>query len=105
MSEAVSQATVKMTGFSFYRPRFSSVCVAIMLVSVLSLLFVWSRIHAINLEYNISSLERDIRSQEQQITELKLEAAFLARDERIEKLAKKVLGLRAPSPGQIIRVE
>ncbi|MDX2493843.1 MAG: cell division protein FtsL [Desulfuromusa sp.] len=105
MSEAISQTTVKIPGFSFYRPRFSSVCVAIMLVSMLSLLFVWSRIHAINLEYNISSLERDIRSQQQQITELKLEAAFLARDERIEKLAKKTLGLRTPSPGQIIRVE
>lgn len=105
MSEAVSQTTVKITGFSFYRPRLSSVFVALLLVSLLSLLFVWSRIHAINLEYGISSLERDIRSHEQQIKELKLEAAYLARDERIEKLARKDLGLRAPSPGQIIRVE
>ncbi len=105
MSEAVSQATVKIPGFSFYRPRLSSVFVALLLVSLLSLLFVWSRIHAINLEYGISSLERDIRSHEQQIKELKLEAAFLARDERIEKLARRDLGLRTPAPGQIIRVE
>ncbi|MDX2482013.1 MAG: cell division protein FtsL [Desulfuromusa sp.] len=105
MSEAVSQVTVKITEFSFYRPRLSSVFVAILLVSLLSLLFVWSRIHAINLEYGISSLERDIRSHENQIKELKMEAAFLARDERIEKLARKELGLRTPSPGQIIRVE
>ncbi len=105
MSEAVSHATVKITEISFYRPRLSSVFVAIVLVSLLSLLFVWSRIHAINLEYSISSLERDIRSHEQQITELKMEAAFLARDERIERLARKDLGLRTPSPGQIIRVE
>ncbi len=105
MSEAISQAPVKITEFAFYRPRLSSVFVAILLVSLLSLLFVWSRIYAINLEYGISSLERDIRSHEQQIKELKTEAAFLARDERIEKLARKKLGLRAPSPGQIIRVE
>ena len=105
MSEAVSQVAVKITGFSFYRPRLSSVFVAILLVSMLSLLFVWSRIHAINLEYGISSLERDIRSHEQQITELKMEAAFLARDERIEKLARTELGLRTPSPGQIIRID
>ena len=105
MSEAVSQTAVKITGFSFYRPRLSSVFVAILLVSLLSLLFVWSRIHAINLEYGISSLERDIRGHEQQIKELKIEAAFLARDERIEQLARKKLGLRTPSPGQIIRVE
>ncbi len=105
MAEAVSQTVVKITGFSFYRPRISSVIIAILLVSMLSLLFVWSRIHAINLEYNISSLERDIHSQKQQLKELNLEVAFLARDERIEKLARKKLGLRTPSPGQIIRFE
>lgn len=105
MSEAVSPTAVKITGFSFYRPRLGSVFVAILLVSLLSLLFVWSRIHAINLEYSVSSLERDIRSHQQQIKELKLEAAFLARDERIERLARKNLGLRTPAPGQIIRVE
>ncbi len=105
MSEAVSSTTVRITGFSFYRPRLSSVCVAILLISLLSLLFVWSRIHAISLEYDISRLERDIRTQQQQIKEMKLEAAFLARDERIEKLATKVLGLRAPAPGQIIRID
>ncbi|MCK5826443.1 MAG: cell division protein FtsL [Desulfuromusa sp.] len=105
MSEAVSQVTVKITGFSLYRPRLSSVFIAIILISLLSVLFVWSRIHAINLEYSISSMERDIRSHEQQIKKLKTEAAFLARDERIEKLARKELGLRTPSPGQIIRVE
>jgi cell division protein FtsL len=105
MSEAVSSTTVRITGFSFYRPRLSSVCVAILLISLLSLLFVWSRIHAISLEYDISSLERDIRTQQQQIKEMKLEAAFLARDERIEQLATKVLGLRAPAPGQIIRID
>ncbi|MCK5913016.1 MAG: cell division protein FtsL [Desulfuromusa sp.] len=105
MSEAVSHAIVKITGFSFYRPRLGSVFVAILLISLLSLIFVWSRIHAINLEYGISSLERDIRSHQQQIKELKMEAAFLSRDERIEKLARKNLGLRTPSPGQIIRVE
>jgi len=105
MSEAVSGVTVKITGFAFYRPRLSSVFVAILLVSLLSLLFVWSRIHAINLEYDISTLQRDIRGHKQQIKELKTEAAFLARDERIEALARTKLGLRTPSPGQIIRVE
>ena len=105
MSEAVSRATVKITDFSLYRPRLSSVFIAILLISLLSLLFVWSRIHAINLEYSISTLERDIRTHEQEIKKLKTEAAFLARDERIEKLARTKLGLRTPAAGQIIRVE
>ena len=105
MSETVSQVTVKITDFSLYRPRLRSVFIAILLVSLLSLLFVWSRIHAINLEYSISSLEREIRSHEQQIKKLTMEAAFLSRDGRIEKLARKELGLRTPALGQIIRVE
>jgi len=105
MAEAVSQPAVKMTSFSFYRPRLSSVLVAILLISLLSLLFVWSRIHAINLEYSISTLELNIRSQKEQIKELTLETAFLSRDERIEELARKELGMRTPLPGQIVRIE
>ncbi len=105
MAEALPQTTVKINEFSFYRPRLFSVFGAIVLISLLSLLFVWSRIHAINLEYNISSLEHEIGIYQQQIKELKLEVAVLAQDGRIEGLARKNLGLRAPSPGQIIRVE
>jgi cell division protein FtsL len=103
MSQAMPQATIRVSGFSFYRPKLLSVLVSIVLVSVLALLFVWSRIHAINMEYDISRLEMDIRQQQQQIKELKLEAAYQARDERIAKLANK-LGLRVPAPGQVIRV-
>jgi cell division protein FtsL len=103
MSQAMPQATIRISGFSFYRPRLFPVLVSIVLVSVLALLFVWSRIHAINLEYDVSKLEMEIRQQQQQIKELKLESAYLSRDERIADLADK-LGLRAPTPGQVIRV-
>lgn len=105
MSEAVSPIPIKISGFSLHRPRMLPVLLALVLVSLLSLLFVWSRIHAINLEYSISSLERDIRLQQRQLKELKLEAAYLGRDERIESLARQHLGMREPAPGQIIRVE
>ena len=105
MSEALSRTVVRINGFSLYRPRFAPIFAAIVLVSLLSLLFVWSRIHALNLEYDISSLERDIRAGQQQIKQLKLEAAYLARDTRIEALARKELGLQTPSSGQIIRID
>jgi cell division protein FtsL len=104
MSQAVSQATFRISGFSFYRPRLMSVLISMVFVSVLALLFVWSRIHAINLEYDISRLEMDTRQQQQQIKELKMESAYLARDERIAQLGAQ-LGLRVPSPGQVIRVD
>lgn len=105
MSEALPRTVIKINGFSLYRPRLAPVFTAIVLVSLLSLLFVWSRIHAINLEYDISSLERQIRIGQQQIKQLKLEAAYLSRDTRIEELARNKLGLRAPAAGQIIRID
>ncbi len=105
MSEALSRTTIKINGFSWQRPKLFPIVAAIVLVSLLSLLFVWSRIHAINLEYNISSFERQIRFGQQQVKQLKLEAAFLARDTRIETLARKELGLRTPASGQIIRID
>lgn len=105
MSEILSRTTIRIDGFSLQRPRLAPIVAAIVLVSLLSLLFVWSRIHAINLEYDISSLERSIRLGQQQIKQLKLEAAYLSRDTRIESLARKELGLRTPASGQIIRID
>ncbi len=105
MSEAVTRTSVSINGFSLQRPRLTPVVFALVLVSLLSLLFVWSRIHAINLEYNISSLERSISTQEKQNEELAMEAAFLSRDRRIEDLARRYLGMRAPAAGQTIRID
>lgn len=105
MSETLQTTIVKINGFSLHRPRLAPVIVTIVLVSLLSLLFVWSRLHAINLEYSISSLEKGLRKGQQQVKELELEVAYLAREERIERLARQKLGLRPPAPGQIIRVD
>lgn len=105
MSEALPRTVIKINGFSLLRPRLAPVFAAIVLVSLLSLVFVWSRIHAINLEYDLSSLERQIRLGKQQVKQLKLETAYLSRDTRIERLARERLGLRAPASGQIIRVD
>ena len=105
MSEVLPRTTIKINGFSLQRPKLVPIVAAIVLVSLLSLLFVWSRIHAINLEYDISSLERQIRLGQRQVKQLSLEAAYLARDTRIETLARKELGLRTPASGQIIRID
>ncbi len=105
MSQVIPQTRIKINGFALARPRLSPMLVVIVLMSLLSLLFVWSRIHAISLEYDISRLELDLREQNQQVKELSLEVAFLSRDERIETLARNELGLRDPAPGQLIRVE
>lgn len=105
MSQVLSRTPAGINGFACRRPRFGAVLCALVLVSLLALLFVWSRIHAINLEYDISRLERSIRACQKQNKELETEATFLARDERVEMLARTYLGLRPAVPGQIIRVE
>lgn len=104
MSEAMSRTVVKINGFSLDRPRLTPLFVVIALVSLLSLLFVWSRIEAINLEYEISSLQSQIRVGEEEVKRLRLEAAHLASDSRIERLARERLGLQMPAPGQVVRV-
>ena len=78
MSEAITRTVVKINGFSLDRPRLTPLFVVITLVSLLSLLFVWSRIQAINLEYDISSLQSEIRSGEDEVKRLRVEAAHLA---------------------------
>ncbi len=105
MPETMPRTIIKVSGFSLHRPPLAPVFVAIVLVSLLSLLFVWSRIHAINLEYSISTMEKQIRQERQEFKQLKLEVAYLARNERIESLALNKLGLRPPAPGQTIRID
>lgn len=105
MSEALQRTVIKINGFVLHRPRLTPVFIAIVLVAALSLLFVWSRLQAINLEYDISRLESQIRSGNEEVKRLKLEAAHLGSHKRIERLARQELGLRPPAPGQIIRVD
>ncbi len=105
MAEALQRTVVKINGFVLHRPRLTPVFIAIILVALLSLVFVWSRLQAINLEYEISRLEGQIRSGNEELKRLKLETAHLSSHQRIERLARQKLGLRPPAPGQIIRVD
>jgi cell division protein FtsL len=105
MSEAVQRTVVKINGFVLQRPRLTPVFIAIILVAVLSLLFVWSRLQAINLEYEISRLETQIRTETEDVKRLTLEVAHLGSHQRIEGLARQELHLILPSPSQIIRID
>ncbi|PLX89665.1 MAG: cell division protein FtsL [Desulfuromonas sp.] len=104
MSEAVTGSVIKISDFSLNRPRLTPLFIAIALVSLLSLLFVWSRIEAINLEYEIASLQTQIRAEEEEVKRLRLESTHLASNSRIEQLAREKLGLQLPAPGQLVRV-
>lgn len=66
-----------------------------------SLFYVWSRLKTVNLSYDISrqtQLQRDLIQQNKR---LNLEVATLKSPDRIEKIARKELGMIVPERGQV----
>lgn len=105
MSQVLARTALRLNGLSLHRPSLAPLLVAIVLMAVLSLVFVWSRLQAINLEYDIARLETRLRAESEEIKRLKVEAVHLASHERIDMLARKELGLRIPEASQIVRIE
>lgn len=106
MSQVLARTAFRINGLPlFRRPSLAPLLVAIVLMAILSLVFVWSRLQAINLEYDIARLETQIRVETEEVKRLKVEAVHLASHERIDKLARNKLGLRVPDASQIVRIE
>lgn len=76
--------------------------VALGLCLAVALFFVWTRLHVLHLEYDISGLEGRIRAARHQTAQLKLEAATLRRPEAVERVAREEFGLAMPDPRQMI---
>lgn len=77
------------------------ICTIFVLV-LISVFFVWSRQQVLNLQYDIASLESNVRSARQEATKLQVEVAMLRQPRRIEELARNDLGLVMPDPRKII---
>ena len=77
----------------------------ISLVFIISVFFVWSRVELVNLEYDISSMERKLRTLKQEERCLRLEVASLRSPSRIEQVARNDLGMKLPSPEQTVVVK
>lgn len=105
MSDTTIRALPKINGFSLHRPNLLPVLGFIAILLIVSLFFVWSRVQVTGLEYEISQLESTLRSQQQETSNLRLEAASLSNPERIERVAKRELGLRLPTAEQVITVD
>lgn len=105
MSDTTIRALPKINGFVLRRPNLVPVLVFIGILLAVSLFFVWSRVQVTGLEYEISQLESSLRAQSQETSNLRLEAASLSNPERIERVARKELGLRLPSAEQVITVD
>ncbi|MBW2688971.1 MAG: cell division protein FtsL [Deltaproteobacteria bacterium] len=105
MSDTTVRALPKINGFVLHRPNLVPVFGFIALLLVVSLFFVWSRVQVTRLNYEISTYESTLRGLRQETSNLRLEAASLSNPERIERVARKELHLRLPSPDQVITVD
>jgi len=105
MSDMTIKALPKINGFSLRRPNLAPVLGFISLLLVSSLFFVWSRVQVTGFEYDLSQMESTLREMRQETASLRLEAASLRSPERIERVARNELGLRLPSPEQVITVD
>ena len=104
MSDAVVRTIPKINGFALQRPRLFPLIAFVVVLMIVALFFVWSRLEVVNLEYDISTYEVRLRSLQQESRQLKLEAASLSNPARIEQRARTRIGLRLPTPEQVITV-
>ena len=76
--------------------------VPLLLLILSSLFFVWSRIHVIQLGYEISSALKEGRSLVEGNKQLRIEIATLKSYSRIERIAVEQLSMSKPKPDQVI---
>jgi cell division protein FtsL len=94
------------TGLSFQRlDMFRFLMVCMVLLTVVSVFHVWSRFKLIDLNLEISDLNRQLKEAEQEQKRLKLEVASLKTPSRIETIAKEELGMALPTEQQVIVVK
>jgi cell division protein FtsL len=104
MAESVIRPMPKVNGFVLHRPRLFPILTFVVVLMCVALVFVWSRIEVVNLEYEISSKQERVRALQQEGNRLQIEAATLSNPVRIENMARTRLGLRMPAPEQVVTV-
>lgn len=65
----------------------------------------WLKHDTRRLEARLQAQERQIEKAESDIAILRAELGFLTRPERLDPLARRHLGLRPPTPAQVIRLD
>jgi cell division protein FtsL len=75
-----------------------------LLVFFSGLVFAWQHFQCVQYGYRIEQLKTQKSTMEDWNHQLRLEHASLADPQRIDRLARKELGLASPGPDQVIRV-
>jgi cell division protein FtsL len=69
------------------------------------LFYLWQRFQFTKLGFEVARLRQQKTELEERLEPLQVEVDYLARLERIDKLAREQLGMRAPAPGEVIVLE
>jgi cell division protein FtsL len=86
----------------------SAVVVLLLCAGVLTfggMFYLWQRYQYVRLGFEVEQLRAEKSRLQEQIEPLEVEAAYLARPERIDALARKRLGMSEPRRSQVIVVE
>ncbi len=93
-------------GFLWRRLRaFGAAAAVAAVLTGSALFFVWTRLQVVSWGYRISQASARQEQLRQTNRELRIEAASLRSPGRIEKIARKELGLDFPRPGQVLVVK
>jgi len=68
------------------------------------LVYVWQRVEFLRVSYEVEALKKERQQIQEQNKQLTVERSFLLSPDRIERLARKELGLVDPSPTDVRRV-
>jgi cell division protein FtsL len=74
-------------------------------LTVGAVFFVWQRYQFVRLGYEVDRLRAHRAQLEEAIEPLEVEAQYLSRLERIDRLARDRLGMQPPYPSQVIVLE
>ncbi len=75
------------------------------LITLGAVFYIWQRYQYIRLGFEVVALRVELADLERRMEPLEVEFDFLSRPERIDALAREQLGLRLPTPAQVILVE
>ena len=74
-------------------------------LTLAALFFIWQRYQFVRLGIEVSALRQQHAVLSEELEPFKVEAEYLSRPERIERLAKERLGMSVPNPSQVIVIE
>ncbi|MHC4215120.1 MAG: cell division protein FtsL [Planctomycetota bacterium] len=86
------------------KQRVRDAAIVLSLFVIISLFCVWSRVSVLQTGYRIHNLARDYQNLEDKYRSIRLEVATLKSPNRLVPLARKRLGLKQPSPSQVVIV-